>query len=256
MLEGSKIVRVSRWSSILCDRRMNKYTFNFKITPGVDVDYVFPVPPFDATLRDTTLALKVTADAADEQRLAEQADQTARRIARSLSYQLAGGFRVTSQGRHVLRDSGQQSVTVSFNVTVRPADFEAREAAERRERQAAQARIVDLARRETIDATLRDMLEHWSRYAADPDGRLHPLYDVLQVVERLYGGRREAAVALKLKEADLKELGRISNDPTVLNARHPGRAQGPHRVASDAEVKTCERVARALIEHQAAKTVI
>ena len=100
------------------------------------------------------------------------------------------------------------------------------------------------------------MLEHWSRYAADPHGRLHPLYDVLQVVERLYGGRRESAAALKLKEADLKELGRITNDPTVLNGRHPGRAQGPHRVASDDEVKTCERVARALIEQQASKIII
>ncbi len=235
---------------------MNKYAFNFRITPGVDVQYAFSFPPFDATVREATLALVATADAADEQRLTEQADQTARSIARSLSYQLTDGFRVTSQGRHILRDSGQQSVTFTANVTVRPADFEARQAAEKSERQAAQSRIADLARRETNDSDLRDMLEHWSRYAADREGRLHPLYDVLQVVERLNGGRKGAAAALNVSEADLRDLGRISNDSTVLNGRHPGRAQGPHRIATEAEVETCERVARALIERQAAKTVI
>jgi hypothetical protein len=100
------------------------------------------------------------------------------------------------------------------------------------------------------------MLQHWSRYVAAVEGRLHPLYDVLQVAERLYGGRKQAAAALNVREVDLRDLGRISNDPTVLNDRHPGRAQGPHRIATEAEVKTCERVARALIENQRAKTVI
>src|ERR1700722_1393034 len=233
---------------------MNEYTFNFRITPRVDVDYAFLIAPFDATLRETTLALKAPPDAAAEPRLREQADEVARNVARSLCYELGDGFDLKYQGRHVLRDTGQQSVTVSFNLTVRPADFEAREAAERRERQAAQSRIVDLARRETIDANLRDMLEHWSRYAADFDGRLHPLYDVLQVVERLYGGRKKSAAALSVSETDLNDLGRISNDPSVLNGRHPGRAQGPHRTATEAEVNTCERVARSIIENQAAKT--
>jgi hypothetical protein len=35
--------------------------------------------------------------------------------------------------RHVLRETGQQSVTATFMLNVRPADFEEREAAERRE---------------------------------------------------------------------------------------------------------------------------
>jgi len=233
---------------------MNEYTFKFRITPRIDADYAFPFPPFDATLRETTLALRVIADAADEPRLREQADQVAHSVVRSLSYELGDGFDLDYQGRHVLRDTGQQSVTVSVNFTVRPADFEEREAAERRERQGAQSRIVDLARHETIDTNLRDMLEHWSRYAADPEGRLHPLYDVLQVVERLYGGRKKAATALNVSEADLHGLGRISNDPSVLNGRHPGRTQGPHRIATEAEVNNCERVARSIIKSQATKT--
>jgi len=86
------------------------------------------------------------------------------------------------------------------------------------------------------------MLQHWSEYAADSDRRLHPLYDVLQVAERLYRGRKNAALALKMSEADLDDLGRISNHPAVLNGRHPGRTLGPHRVATESEANTCERL--------------
>jgi hypothetical protein len=229
---------------------MNKYTFNWSITPAPPAEYTVAVPPFDLLVKGTTLALKATADAADEQRLREQADHVAHNFARSLSYELAEGFEVGYQGRHVLRDSGQQSVSASFKLVVRPADFEAREASEKREREgpAAQRRVLDRARRAAMDANLRDMLEHWSRYVADSDGRLHPLYDVLQVVERVYGDRRKAASALNMSYADLSDLGRISNDPTVLNGRHPGRSPGPHRVATEVEVSICERVVKAIIE--------
>lgn len=243
---------------------MNKYTFNFSITSRVPVECAVTVPPFDAVLRETTLALKVDADAADELRLHEQADQVAHDLARTMCYVLGERFELDSQGRHVLHDTGQQSVSVRVKGVILPAtvstaasaDFDARLASERRERQDAQRLIEDLTRRSAIDANLQDMLRHWSRYAADPAGRLHPLYDVLQVVERLYGGRKGAASALSMSDADLSDLGRISNDPTVLNGRHPGRVQGPHRTATEHEVKTCERVARAIIEKQAAKVAI
>lgn len=159
-------------------------------------------------------------------------------------------------------------------MTIRPAtvaatgtvDFEVRDAAgniidstalrREREHQAMQQRVALQATRADRDANLRDMLDHFGRYIADPDGRLHPLYDVLQVAERLYGGRRRAASALNILDADLSDLGRISNDPTVLNGRHPGRAPGPHRVATAPEVAACERVARAIIENYAATVVI
>jgi hypothetical protein len=100
------------------------------------------------------------------------------------------------------------------------------------------------------------MLDHWTRYAADSDGRLHPLYDVLQMAERLYGDRKKAASALNLSDGVLTGLGRISNDPTVLNSRHPGKSRGPHRIATELEVDTCERVARAIIENFAATIII
>lgn len=71
---------------------MNKYTFTFKVTPNVDAEYAVTVPPFDVTLQDSMLALRATAEIADEQRLSEEADKIARSFARSLSYELADGL--------------------------------------------------------------------------------------------------------------------------------------------------------------------
>jgi hypothetical protein len=251
---------------------MNKYTFNWNITPATEGDYALKFPPFEVVARGNTLALTTAADAADEQRVREQADEVAHNLARSLSCEHGERFEVKSAGYHVLYPTGQQSVSISVQLTVKPAvlsgsvDFDVCDATgnvidssalrREKERQAAHQRITDLTRRSAADTDLRDMLDHWSRYAADTDGRLHPLYDVLQVVERLYGGRRKAASALSLSDADLSDLGRIGNDPTMLNGRHPGKAPGPHRIASEAEVATCERVAKAIIENYASKVVL
>ena len=253
---------------------MNRYTFNWNITPALEVEYAVTISPFEIKALGNTLALATTADASDEQRVRTQADDMAHNFARSLSYEHGERFVVAAAGGRVLYPTGQQRVTASFRITVRPAavatsgtlDFDARDAAgnvidssalrRERERQAAHQRITDSTRRAGIDPNLKDMLDHWSRYTGDSDGRLHPLYDVLQVVERLYGGRRKASSALKISQGDLSDLGHISNDPTVLNGRHPGNSPGPHRTASETEVRTCERVARAIIENYASKVVL
>jgi hypothetical protein len=248
---------------------MSKYTFNFSIKPGAAVDYAVTVSPFHAVLREATLALTTNADDSDEEKLREQADQVAHDLARSLSYERTERFLVAYLGRHVIMPTGQQRVSASFQITVNPApsvDFQVRDAAgsitdsttlqRERERLAAQQRLVDRAIRAAADPNFRDMLEHWARYGADPDGHLHPLYDVLQVAERLFGGRKQAASALHMSEADLDRLGRISNNPTILTGRHPGKSQGPHRIAADSEVNICERVARTVIEGYAAKIAV
>ena len=120
---------------------------------------------------------------------------------------------------------------------------------------ALQRRILDRTKRAAFESNLRDMLGHWSRYIADPEGRLHPLYDVLQVAERVYGDRRRAASALNISYSGLSDLGRISNDPSVLNGRHPGKSPRPHRIATKDEVGICERVVKAIIEKYESKII-
>lgn len=100
---------------------MNKYTFKWNITPTPPTEYAVTVPPFDLVVAGPKLELKSTAEAADEQRLREQADHVARSLAGSLSCELGERFAVAYQGRHVLRDTGQQSVSASFTIVVKPA---------------------------------------------------------------------------------------------------------------------------------------
>lgn len=248
---------------------MSKYTFNFSFKPSAAVEYAFTVLPFNVVMREATLALTANADDSDEQKLREQADQVAHDLARSLSYEYTERFHVAYLGRHVLLATGQQRVSASFQITVKPApsaEVLVRDAASKitdstalrleRERLAAQQRIVGRATRSAADPNFRDMLENWARYRADPDGHLHPLYDVLQVAERLFGGRKQAASALKMNVGDLDSLGRIINNPTILSGRHPGKSQGPHRIATESEVNICERVARRVIDGYAAKVPV
>jgi hypothetical protein len=250
---------------------MNKYTFNWSIAPASPVEYSLAVTPFDVVVREGSLTLTTSAEAADEQKLQAEADRVVHDLARSLSFEHGERFEVAPGCYSVLTPEGGQRVCTSGAISGKATvsgtlEFEVRDAAGNvvdssalrceRERQAAQERVADRAKRAALDPNLRDMLDHWRRYTGDPDG--HPLYDVLQVVERLHAGkeaRRMAAAALNMKEEDFGELARISNDPTVLNGRHPGKWPGPHRIASETEVNTCERVARAIIEKYASKIV-
>jgi hypothetical protein len=253
---------------------MNKYTFHWTLAPPAPVEYSISVAPFEVVARGNTLTLTTTADASAEQSLREQANEVAHNLARGLSFEHGERFEVASTGYDVLTPGGGQRASISCTIiakgavvlaTCGAAAVEIRDAAgnvidspairQGRELEVALQRLTEITKRAALDANLRDMLDHWTRYDAD-DGRLHPLYDVLQVAERVYGGRKKASSALNLSDTDLSDLGRISNDPTVLNGRHPGESPGPHRIATKAEVNTCERVARAIIGNYAATIVI
>jgi len=74
---------------------MNKYTFNWNITPDREAEYALKVPPFEVVARGNMLTLTATADAADEQRLLEQADEVTHNLARGLSLEHGERFEVT-----------------------------------------------------------------------------------------------------------------------------------------------------------------
>jgi hypothetical protein len=262
--------------AIIAAETMNKYTFIWTISPSATVEYADTIPPFDVVIGKNTITLTTKTSSAHAQ-LIDQANEVAHAVARSLSYEHRSRFDVAYGGYEAEDPTGSKSksgyaivgrlpaISITIGtVEVRDSDGNVIDSSAIRR----QKRLTTLTRRAILDPNLRDMLDHWSRYASDPDGRLHPLYDVLQVVERKYGRakaakprkipktREQAAKALKMKPADLDELGKISNDPNLLNGRHPGQSPGPHRTASGAEVNTCERVARAIIDNYAAKIAI
>jgi hypothetical protein len=251
---------------------MNKYTFSWSLAPAVPIEYTVSVLPFDVVVRENKLTLTADADPTEEQKLQNEADRIAHGLALSLSYRYATCFEVTYENYQVLAPDGRQRVSVSAHIVADAcliadiAEFEVRDAdgnvvnssslQKERQHKVDQHGLVELTRRATGDANLRDMLNHWHRYVGDPDGRLHPLYDVLQVVERVYHGRGSVASALNMCGADLSYLAKITNDPTVLNGRHPGKSQGPHRLATETEVADCERIARAVIDNYASKIAV
>jgi len=264
---------------------MNKYSFTWTIEPASPAEYSLAVVPFEIVVREKSLTLVTTADAAEEQKLVSEADRVAHDLAKVLSYENGKRFEVVragysyrilggAQGGSIVVHSerpGCGASAVGPEVVIRDSigRIVGGTAIEREQkRQATQQRLADLTKRAALDSNLRDMLDHWHRYVGDPDERLHPLYDVLQVVERRYAlpksarernsskVRANAAKQLKMDANDLENLGEITNKVELLNGRHPGASQGPHRTATEAEIDTCERVARSIIQNYAAKIVI
>ena len=80
-----------------------------------------------------------------------------------------------------------------------------------------------------------------TRFAPGQDlSRPHALYDVLEVALRFYSGRENAASALKLSKGDLKELSRISNDPTISNDAIPHNRRDTESPPSPRSILACE----------------
>lgn len=251
--------------------RMNRYTFRWNLSPSLSVEYSISVPPFEVVAYDHALALSTSGNSADETNLLQQADRVAHDLIRGFSYELGKRFEITdctqqsSDGSVTVFPAGVDAVSACGT-----AGFEQQDSAgnvvdssamqREREREAGQKRLSDLTKRVARDADLRDMLDYWSRYVADTDGRLHPLYDVLQAAERYFArskkppeerrrkARETAANELGIDLGELNLLGDVTNDPELVNGRHPGLSQGRHRVASAVEVANCERIARAIID--------
>jgi hypothetical protein len=93
----------------------------------------------------------------------------------------------------------------------------------------------------------RSMVNFMIEFRADPQRKLAPLYDILEIATTEFGGRKEVAKALRLPEAMLGDLGRIANDPAIRTARHPGRNANALRDISAAELSECERTAEEII---------
>jgi hypothetical protein len=98
------------------------------------------------------------------------------------------------------------------------------------------------------------MLEFITAFRSDPERKLAPLYNILEVAEGEFCGRKLAARALGLNQADLGDLGKTANDPTIRTARHPGNNAGVVRDITAAELTHCERIAEEII-HAYAKRI-
>ena len=112
--------------------------------------------------------------------------------------------------------------------------------------------IFDLAQHARRSPTLRQMLDRLGEFHGDPSRQLDPLYDILQVVEVKFRGRKRAAHALQITFAQLSKAAGFMNDPAIRTSRYPGdRAEG-QRDATEGELNRCIDLAETIIRRYAA----
>jgi hypothetical protein len=229
--------------------------------------YTVSSGPFIISIKSDRIEFRVWAPESEKGELLAEARAVVESLGKVLSIQYSTALEVmtptveTYHADKLSRDIEMSATGGNFAVMMGSADFIIRDAQgnvidssemrRERVRQEERRRVLFLANRGSEDTALREMLHYRQEYETDQIGRLHHLFDLLQVAERVYHGRPEAADKLHILEKDLDRLGSIANDENLTNGRHPGRSPGPHRRATPEEISTCERVADAIIDARA-----
>jgi hypothetical protein len=115
-------------------------------------------------------------------------------------------------------------------------------------------RIIDLSERARRSPSLQKILDMQSRFYVDPEKRLAPLFDVVELVETEFRGEAGAAKALGVSRKALEKLKKIANDSTIRTARHPGQAVGVLREITPEELNLCIQTTGMVVDGYA-KTV-
>lgn len=114
-------------------------------------------------------------------------------------------------------------------------------------------KVTTLADRARRSPSLQRMLDYIGKFYGDPEKNLAPLYDILQIVETEFAGRKQAAAKLGIPFAALDALGRITNDCTIATSRQPGESSGPLRAITEKALSECTEAAEAIIRAYAAR---
>lgn len=152
--------------------------------------------------------------------------------------------------------SGRKNVairvgTASLALMTEQVDFILRDAAgnvvrdSKAERIAQQGSLLDhLAPKLQHSATLRGMLESYSRSIADPDDELVHLYEVRDALSRHYGDEQAARDALAIGKREWQRIGVLANVEPLREGRHRGKHSHGRRPATNAEMDEARTLAR------------
>jgi hypothetical protein len=248
---------------------MNEFVFEYVLEPAAVIPrFTTNLGQFVLTIEDKLVYLRAWDDDNAKEGLRKAADVLAKALEQSLTAQMKKSCSIKYASTVTSPTSTQTrnievgvSMPATLRISVGTLEIEIRDAsgniidsAELRRQakeQEQQRRVVSTAIAAAADPVLQRMLHHKARYVADTDGRLSALYDILEAAETEYVTRKAASSALGVPFKELDQLGKIANDPTIVNGRHPGQYKGDYRVASPSEVELCERVADAIIAARA-----
>jgi hypothetical protein len=113
--------------------------------------------------------------------------------------------------------------------------------------------IFDLARLARRDRSLQQILDCIGEFYGDLSRRFAPLYEILQLVEVQFRGRKRTAHALQIPFAELSRAAGIMNDPAISTSCHPRKNAGGLRAATEKELSCCLDVAETVVHKYAAR---
>jgi hypothetical protein len=101
------------------------------------------------------------------------------------------------------------------------------------------------------DQTLTRMSDYLLEYYSDPGKRLAPLFDIIELADKSFGGRERAANALGISNRQMKSATGVMNNKEIRSSRHRGQALGNQRDPQPEEMRQCEAVAEKIVTEYA-----
>lgn len=109
------------------------------------------------------------------------------------------------------------------------------------------AELLRFADTSATNDTLRRMTDYLLEYHADPDKRLAPLFDIIELATEVFGHQHKAATSLGVGIQRMKDAASVMNNASVLSGRHRGQEVAAQRDPTAAEGQLCEAVAEQIV---------
>jgi hypothetical protein len=95
--------------------------------------------------------------------------------------------------------------------------------------------------------TLRRMSDYMLEYHDDPEKKLAPLFDIIELAAKVFAHEHKAATTLGIGIQRMKDATNIMNDSGIRTGRHRGQEAGSQREPTPAEAQLCESVAEEIV---------
>jgi hypothetical protein len=111
--------------------------------------------------------------------------------------------------------------------------------------------MLRFAESSSKNQTLTRMSDYLLEYYSDSGKRLAPLFDIIELAEKSFGGRERAANALGISNTQMKSAAAVMNNKEICSSRHRGQALGNQREPQPEEVRLCEAMAEKIVTEYA-----
>jgi hypothetical protein len=107
--------------------------------------------------------------------------------------------------------------------------------------------LLRFAEASAKNGTLRRMSDYILGYHTDPDRKLAPLFDIIELAAEVFGHEHKAATSLGVGVQRMKDATNVMNDSSIRSGRHRGEEVSQQREPTPAEAQLCEAVAEEIV---------